>query len=82
MDKEDHIQFITNSINRLINENCIQINFNEKVKKKVEINIEIIEPQWYLDIDEKDKEIIFSNLQSHYLKKINEINFEEILKEK
>lgn len=81
MDDNSHKQFISNSINRLIDENCIQINLNEKQKKKVEINIEIIQPQWYIDINEKDKEIIFSNLQCHYLKKINKINFEDLLKE-
>ena len=82
MDHDNHQQFISNSINRLIDENCIQINFNETIKNNLEMNIEIIEPQWYIDINEKDKEIIFSNLQSHYLKKINEIKFEEVLIDK
>ena len=77
MNDDKYKEYISNSINRLINENCIQINFNKQ--QKLEVYIEILQPQWYIDMNEEDKEIIISNLQSHYLNKISKINFKELL---
>ena len=77
MNDDKYKEYISNSINRLINENCIQINFNKQ--QKLVVYIEILQPQWYIDMNEEDKEIIISNLQSHYLNKISKINFKELL---
>lgn len=73
--------FILNYINRLYNENCIKIALVNRDNNKLKIDINIHEPEWYVNLDINDRNIIFSIIQSQLKEKIKNINFKELIEE-